>query len=132
VHHRRHGGDGGPGLVVGGNQNLYLTKRFYALGQYSKFVRPGSARHSATGTPSGVRIMATAQGGDWTLVVNNLNTSAQAVSVRLPPSGVVASAAYRTSAGETMAGIGLPTVSAGTAALQLPAQSTTTYVFHAG
>jgi O-glycosyl hydrolase len=121
-----------PNYASNGNQNLYLTRRFYALGQYSKFVRPGSVRHPVTGAPNGVQVMATSLGGDWTLVVNNLNTSAQAVSVRLPSSGAVASAAYRTSAGENMAAVGLPTVSAGTASLQLPAQSITTYVFHAG
>ncbi|MBB5891436.1 hypothetical protein BJ998_002632 [Kutzneria kofuensis] len=40
--------------------------------------------------------------------------------------------AYRTSASENMAAIGLPPMSAGTASLNLPAQSITTYVFHAG
>jgi O-glycosyl hydrolase len=121
-----------PNYASDGNQSLYLTKRFYALGQYSKFVRPGSVRHPVAGAPGGVQIMATWQGGDWTLVVNNLNTSAQAVSVRLPSTAVAASAAYRTSATENMTAIGLPPVSAGTASLQLPAQSITTYVFHAG
>ena len=95
-------------------------------------MRPDSIRHPVTGAPNGVQIMAMALGGDWTLVVNNLNTSAQTVSVRLPSNGVVTSAAYRTSAGENIAAIGPPTVSTGTASLQLPAQSATTYVCHAG
>jgi hypothetical protein len=85
-----------------------------------------------TGAPNGMQIMATSLGGDWTLVVNNLNTSPQTVSVRLPPTGATASAAYRTSATENLAAIGLPTVSTGTASLQLPAQSAITCVFHAG
>ncbi|GAA3439578.1 hypothetical protein [Kutzneria kofuensis] len=30
-----------PNYASNHNQNLYPTKRFYTLGQYSKFVRPG-------------------------------------------------------------------------------------------
>ncbi|WP_184861523.1 glycoside hydrolase family 30 beta sandwich domain-containing protein [Kutzneria kofuensis] len=85
-----------------------------------------------TGAPSGVQVTATSLDGNWTLVVNNLNASAQTVSVRLPSSGASATMAYRTSASENMAAIGLPPMSAGTASLNLPAQSITTYVFHAG
>jgi O-glycosyl hydrolase len=118
-----------PNYASNGNQNLYVTKRFYTLGQYSKFVRPGSVRYPVTGAPSGVQILATSQGGNWTLVVNNLNKGAQTVDVRLPSSSASASGAYRTSASENLAAIGLPTVSAGTASLNLPAQSITTYVF---
>lgn len=120
-----------PNYASNGNQNLYVTKRFYALGQYSKFVRPGSVRHPVTGAPSGVQITATFLNGNWTLVVNNLNKSAQAVNVQLPSGGVTASGAYRTSASENLATIGLPTVSGSTASLNLPAQSITTYVFRA-
>ncbi|MFI5593749.1 glycoside hydrolase [Amycolatopsis sp. NPDC051758] len=120
-----------PKYASNGNQNLYLTKRFYTLGQYSKFVRPGSVRHPVTGAPSGVQVTATFLGGNWTLVVNNLNKSAQAVSVQLPSGGVTASGAYRTSASENLVAVGLPTVSGATASLNLPAQSITTYVFRA-
>ncbi|WNM31922.1 glycoside hydrolase [Streptomyces sp. Li-HN-5-11] len=120
-----------PDYAHDGNQNLYITKRFYALGQYSKFVRPGSVRYPVSGAPSGVQIMATSLGGTWTLVVNNLNDSAQAVNVRLPVGSVSASSAYRTSAGENLSAIGVPPVSAGTASLNLPARSITTYVFNA-
>lgn len=121
-----------PNYASNGNQNLYLTKRFYTLGQYSKFVRPGSVRYPVTGAPSGVQILATSLGGTWTLVVNNVNTSAQTVSVQLPGSGVSASGAYRTSASENLAATGLPAVSNGTATLNLPARSVTTYTFRTG
>ena len=33
-----------PDYATNGNQKLYFTKRYYALGQYSKFVRPGLGR----------------------------------------------------------------------------------------
>ena len=120
-----------PDYATNGNQKLYFTKRYYALGQYSKFVKPGSVRHPVTGAPSGVQVTATFLGGNWTLVVNNLNKSAQAVSVQLPSGGVTASGAYRTSASENLVAVGLPTVSGATASLNLPAQSITTYVFRA-
>ncbi|WP_196778183.1 glycoside hydrolase [Lentzea aerocolonigenes] len=116
-----------PDYARNGNQSLYLTKRFYALGQYSKFVRPGAVRHPVTGAQSGVQIMATQLNGTWTLVVNNVNNSTQDVSLRLP--AAAATGAYRTSASENLAAIGLPSVSNGVAALTLPARSITTYTF---
>ncbi|WP_207916456.1 glycoside hydrolase [Micromonospora sp. KC723] len=120
-----------PNYASNGNQNLYLTKRFHTLGQYSKFVRPGSVRYPVAGAPSGVQIMATLLNGNWTLVVNNLTTTTQSVDVRLPVGSLTASSAYRTSATENLAAIGLPAVSGGTASLDLPAQSVTTYVLRA-
>ena len=118
-----------PNYAGDGNQNLYVTKRFYALGQYSKFVRPGSVRYPVTGAPSGVQILATSLGGKWTLVINNLTGSAQSVNVHLPVTGISATGGYRTSATENMSAIALPTVSAGIASLSLPANSITTYEF---
>jgi O-glycosyl hydrolase len=108
-----------------GNQALYLTKRFYALGQYSRFVRPGAVRH-----PAGVQITAFNQGGTRTLVVNNLNTAASTVDVTV--NGVSALrpvSAHRTSGTQNLAQIGNPPVSGNTVSLSLPARSVTTYVF---
>ena len=119
-----------PNFAGNGNQTLYTTKRFYAMGHYSKFVRPGSVRYDVTGAPSGVQIMATSQGGNWTLVVNNLNNSAQDVDVAFTAlNNVSATSAYRTSATQNLASIPVPAVGAGRASLNLPAQSITTYVF---
>jgi hypothetical protein len=119
-----------PNFASNGNQTLYTTKRFYAMGHYSKFVRPGSVRYDVTGAPSGVQIMATSQGGNWTLVVNNLNNSVQDVDVAFSAlNNVSATSAYRTSGSQNLASIALPAVGAGRASLNLPAQSITTYVF---
>ncbi|HYN93792.1 MAG TPA: ricin-type beta-trefoil lectin domain protein, partial [Pilimelia sp.] len=119
-----------PNFASNGNQNLYLTKRFYAFGHYSKFVRPGSVRYDVTGAPSGVQIMATSQGGNWTVVANNLSNTAQDIDVAFTAmNNVSATAAYRTSATESLASVALPTVTPGRAALRLPAQSISTYVF---
>ena len=47
-----------PNYATDGNQTIYTTKRFYALGQYSKYVRPGAVRYGVSGAPSGVQTMA--------------------------------------------------------------------------
>jgi O-glycosyl hydrolase len=119
-----------PSFASNGNQTLYLTKRFYAMGQYSKYVRPGAVRYNVTGAPAGVQVLATSGGGNWTLVVNNLNTTAQSVDVRFSAlNNVTATAAIRTSGTENLASVATPPVSGGTASLTLPARSVTTYVF---
>jgi hypothetical protein len=119
-----------PSFATNGNQNLYLTKRFYGLGQYSRFVRPGAVRYDVAGAPAGVQILATKLGDTWTLVVNNLNASTQDVDVSLSAvSGMTATGAYRTSASQSLAAIGLPATSGRTATLSLPGQSITTYTF---
>ncbi len=119
-----------PNFAGNGNQSLYLTKRYYAMGQYSKFVRPGSVRYHVTGAPAGVQVLATSNGGTWTLVVNNLNNSVQNVDVRFNAlANVTAAAAVRTSGTENLASVALPPVASGTTSLSLPAQSITTYTF---
>lgn len=112
-----------------GNQSLYMTKRYYALGHYSKFVRPGAVRYPVLGAPSGVQAMAFEHNGRWTVVVNNLNTSSTPLSLHFNArNNVTASAAYRTSASENLAAVALPSVSNGTISTTLPARSITTYV----
>ena len=58
-----------PNYATNGNQTLYFTKRYYALGQYSKFVRPGAVAHNMTGVPDGVEVLdvrrPTARGSSW-------------------------------------------------------------------
>lgn len=118
-----------PNYASNGNQTLYVTKRFYAMAHYSRFVRPGSVRFDVTGAPNGVQILATRLGTTWTLVVNNLTTSTQDINLRLAGlANPTPTTAVRTSATQNLASIALPSVSAGTVALNLPAQTITTYV----
>src|SRR4029450_2419981 len=119
-----------PEYATNGNQRLYLTKRYHAMAQYSRYVRPGAVRHPVTGAPPGVQVLATRAGNSWTLVVNNLNATAAAVDVRFGTGHrLVASAAYRTSAREDAPRRARPRVAGDLAALVLPARSITTYVF---
>ena len=36
-----------------GITKIFTTKRFYVLGQFSRYVRPGAVRHDVTGAPAG-------------------------------------------------------------------------------
>jgi O-glycosyl hydrolase len=120
-----------PNYAADGNQNLYVTKRFWALANFSRFVRPNAVRFPITGMPSNVWPVAFESGGAWTVVAINDNTSATsfplhfgATNGQLTPTG-----AYRTSATEDLAPVALPTVSGSTMTATLPARSITTFTF---
>lgn len=118
-----------PNYATNGNQTLYYTKRYYALGQYSKFVRPGSVAHNVTGVPDGVEVSTYDDHGKWVVVVNNHNTTDTALNLHFnSKSPVRASKAVRTSATESRANVAKPAVKGGTASATLPARSITTYV----
>lgn len=118
-----------PNYATNGNQTLYFTKRYYALGQYSKFVRPGAVAHNVTGVPDGVEVSTYDDHGKWVVVVNNHNTTDTAVNLHFNSKAPVrASKAVRTSATESWANVAKPSVKGGTASVTLPARSITTYV----
>ncbi|WP_367326110.1 glycoside hydrolase [Streptomyces sp. HUAS ZL42] len=118
-----------PNYATNGNQTLYFTKRYYALGQYSKFVKPGSVAHDVTGVPDGVEVSTYDRGGKWVVVVNNHNTTDTALNLHFNSKKPVAAAkAVRTSADENWAFVAKPSVSGGTVSTTLAARSVTTYV----
>ncbi|MGC0328813.1 O-glycosyl hydrolase [Streptomyces sp. SAI-170] len=118
-----------PEYATNGNQTLYFTKRYYALGQYSKFVKPGAVLHDVTGAPAGVEVSAYAHKGRWIVVVNNHNTTDTALNLHFNKSGPgKALKAVRTSATENWAKAAEPSVSDGTLSATLAARSITTYV----
>jgi O-glycosyl hydrolase len=117
-----------PSYASDGNQTLYLSKRFYVLGQYSRYVRPGAVRYGISGAPSGVQAMAFWSGGKWTVVATNTNTSATSFGLNLNSGTIGASGAYQTDASENLANVAAPGISGSTITASLPAQSVTTYV----
>jgi O-glycosyl hydrolase len=117
-----------PDYASDGNQNIYISKRFYVLGQYSKYVRPGAIRYGVSGSPSGVQTMAFRNGSQWTVVATNTNTSATTLSLNLNSGTLTSDGAYQTDASENMASISAPSISSSTISASLPAQSVTTYV----
>jgi len=120
-----------PNYATNGNQTLYFTKRYYALGQYSKFVKPGAVAHNVTGAPSGVDVTAYDRKGKWVLVVNNHNTTDTSLNLHFNSgTPLKAKQAVRTSATEDWANVAEPTVSGGgQVSATLGARSITTYVF---
>jgi O-glycosyl hydrolase len=119
-----------PDYATNGNQSLYFTKRYYALGQYSKFVKPGSVMHNVTGAPDGVEVSTYDRDGKWVVVVNNHNTTETALDLRFNNKKPLwATKAVRTSADENWANVAKPAVRGGTVSASLPARSITTYVF---
>lgn len=119
-----------PDYATNGNQTLYFTKRYYALGQYSKFVKPGSVAHNVTGAPAGVEVSSYDRDGKWVVVVNNHNTTDTALNLHFNNKAPKrAREAVRTSATEDWADVAKPAVSDGTVSTTLAARSVTTYVF---
>ncbi|MFE9452329.1 glycoside hydrolase [Streptomyces sp. NPDC006739] len=119
-----------PDYATNGNQTLYFTKRYYALGQYSRFVAPGSVAHDVTGAPAGVEVSSYDRDGKWVVVVNNHNATDTALNLHFNSKVPVrATRAVRTSATEDWADVARPSVSGGTASAPLAARSVTTYVF---
>lgn len=118
-----------PDYAANGNQTLYYTKRYYALGQYSKFVKPGSVAHNVTGLPEGVEVSTYDRNGQWVAVVNNHNATETALDLHFnSKSPVRVSKAVRTSAEENWANVAKPAVKGGTVSASLPGRSVTTYV----
>jgi O-glycosyl hydrolase len=58
-------------FATDGVTTIFPTKRFSVLGQFSRYVRPGSIRHDVSGAPDGVRVMAFQHGTGWTVVAWN-------------------------------------------------------------
>lgn len=60
-----------------------FPKRAYCMGNFSKFVRPGSIRIAATGAPAGVDILAFTMNLNLIVVCINTNASSTAITVNL-------------------------------------------------
>jgi glucuronoarabinoxylan endo-1,4-beta-xylanase len=85
--------------LVGKNGDASLTKRVFAMGNFSRFVRPGWVRIGTTGTVSGLLVSAykDATTGDFAIVA--VNTTSASVTATFGITGPVFSsvAAYVTS-----------------------------------
>jgi O-glycosyl hydrolase len=47
-----------PNYAKNGNQQIYATKRYYAMGNFSRYVRPGDQRHDVASAPRNLHVMA--------------------------------------------------------------------------
>ncbi len=107
------------------------TKRLWAMGNFSRFVRPGYIRVSTSGTvPSGVLLSAYTNQADGTVVVVaiNSNTSAANLSVFISGAAPCSMTPWVTSASANLASQSSVTVSGSRFTFSLGAQSVTTFV----
>jgi O-glycosyl hydrolase len=146
-----------PNYAENGNQQIYVTKRYFALGHFSRYVRPGDRRHDVTGAPRDLQILAFANEPSgapsmapiqlprastsvhraWTVVViNNARSGSDPTAFRLqlPVVGserLTPQMAVETSAERGLDPVDLADVSpSGIVSAHVPAQSITTYVLH--
>ena len=74
-----------PNYAENGNQQIYVTKRYFALGHFSRYVRPGDRRHDVTGAPRDLQILAFA---------NEPTGAPSTAPVQLPRAGTSAQRAW--------------------------------------
>jgi glucuronoarabinoxylan endo-1,4-beta-xylanase len=119
-----------PLLVNSSNNPNYYA---FAMGQFSKFVRPGYVMNGATNNPtSGVYVTAYSGSGNYVIVAINANTGT--ASLKFPISGATLTSVtpYLTSGSEQLAQQSAIGVSGGSFTYTMPAQSIATFVGTAG
>ena len=101
----------------------------YALAQFSKFIRPGSVRVSATANPvSGVDVSAYTGSGQSEIVAINSNGSSTPVTFDTAGASIGSFTPYETSVSGGLLQQSAVSVSGGAFTYTLPAQSITTFV----
>jgi glucuronoarabinoxylan endo-1,4-beta-xylanase len=121
------------GLVSGDttNDTIQVPKRLYVLGQFSRFIRPGSVVLSSTSSDATLQVTAVRPTtGGVTVVFANTGRSAHTVTVSLPglSSPPASLTPYRTSATENQAQLSPVTVSSGSFTITIPAKTVVTVV----
>ena len=113
-------------LLLNGNSPNYYA---YALGQYSKFVRPGYVMTGANNNPtSGVYVTSYKGSNNYVIVAVNSNSSAKSLSFPITGATLTSVTPYQTSASNQLAELGAVSVSNDAFTYSLPAQSITTFV----
>ena len=115
------------GLVISGST---LTKRCYTIGNYSKFVKPGSVMVEVTGNANADLLLSAFTGTDGTIVVG-INKGTKDVSVPIAITGGTAPASctpnVTSSSADLKAGTAV-TVTDGSFTAPFATQSVTTFV----
>jgi O-glycosyl hydrolase len=113
-----------------GGSTTSPPKRVYAMGNFSKFVRPGYIRVGISGAPSSVQMVAF-YNSDGTVAIVALNSGSSAVNAAFFVAGSCWPSTvtpYVTSASSNLAAGTAITVSGGRFSGSLEAQSITTFV----
>lgn len=117
-------------LIGLSGSTLTPSKRYYALANYSRFIRPGAVRISATGAPSGLSVSAYRNtDGSVILVALNSASSATTTGYSLTGTGVSNGTAtpYVTDSSSSTAAQSAIAVSGGSFTATVPARSLVTY-----
>jgi len=104
---------------------------YFGIGMehFSRFVRPGYKRYSATSNPvSGVYLSAYAGNGHQVFVMINTNTSAVTMPIQFQNQSITSLTAYQTTASASVSQLSTVSVSGNSYTASLPAQSITTFV----
>jgi O-glycosyl hydrolase len=124
-----------PNYASTGNQQIYTTKRYFALGNFSRYVRPGDQRHEVTGAPANLRLLAFSTSTGWSLVVINNSPAGSAATpfqLQLPQQpwpALTVTGAVETSAAKSLGAVGPPLLGpGGVVSGSVPAQSITTFL----
>jgi glucuronoarabinoxylan endo-1,4-beta-xylanase len=119
------------GLINDPALDLELTKKGYAMGQFSKFVRPDYVRSDATANPSaGVLVSAYKDSANsrFVIVAINLGTADIRQPFTIQNQSLTQLIPHRTSADENLAQLGAVDVVAGSFSYPLRGRSITTFV----
>jgi glucuronoarabinoxylan endo-1,4-beta-xylanase len=114
-----------PLLLNGNSPNLDA----YALGQYSKFVRPGYVMTGANNNPtSGVYVTSYKGNNNYVIVAVNSNGGSSNISFGITGATLTSVTPYQTSSSKQIAQLSAVSVSNGSFTYSLPGQSITTFV----
>ena len=112
--------------LIDANANVKPTGA--AMGQYSKFVRPGYVRYNSTYNPSpNVFVTSYAGSNHHVIVAINMGTSAVNQAFTIQGATVTSLTPTRTSSSQSLAQLGAVSVSNGSFTYALPGQSITTF-----
>jgi O-glycosyl hydrolase len=112
-----------------GPTTIFTTKRFYALGQFSRYVRPGAVRHDISGMPPGVHAMAFTVDGTTTVVAWNESRRPAAFALSLPGRADATGATVTNTTKNLEPGTPAARTTSGTWRIDLPPSTIATYTF---
>ena len=118
------------GLIQMDGDAYHVSKRLWAMANYSRFIRPGAVRIGATTADAGLKLSAFRNtDGSVTVVGLNASTGADPVSFSLRSTGITTGTAtpYLTDGTHNTARRSTVSVTGGTLNATLPAGSLVTY-----
>jgi O-glycosyl hydrolase len=107
-----------------------FNRQYYAMGQYSRYVRPGAVRIAATSSDTDVKVVAFVDGPKVIVVATNVGSTDRSVRFELGSSATCLTKveSVRTSESESWKGLPDVTLDAPRFAATVPARSVTTFV----